>query len=154
MRGSDENRKQNGFPESLRAEGGQNQDALIVRDQDALWELMDEWKAAEPSAAFDENVLSRIREERAAEIEAKPWWSAIAGMFGPRGLALAGVAATVVLALVMLRSPQEPAENSSTPAVVQEISVQQVETALEDFEMLDELYSAGTVEENPQNNKI
>lgn len=155
MSGSNETPKRNGYPEALRAEGGREQDPLVSHEQDALWELLDEWKATEPSAAFDETVLARIREEQAAESEKRSWWSAFAGLWGPRGFALAGVVATVVFALVMLQRPQLPPDTDpSTPELAQEISAQQVETALEDLQMLDELYSASTVEENQQNNKM
>jgi hypothetical protein len=70
-----------------------------------------------------------------------------------RGLGLAGALATVLFAVALLREPVTMPEALHSQTASQELSAQQVEMALEDLRMLDELYSAPTPEDN-QNKKI
>jgi hypothetical protein len=147
------------FPESLRADG------VAPDEQDAVWALLDEWKGGEPGAGFDEAVMARIRaEEQQQESRGLPGGSGIAAWFrgfggwvrglGPvRGFGLASALAMVLLAAVILRQPAPPTETPEGPGVSQELTAQQVEMALEDLQMLDELYNTPVPEEN-SNKKI
>ena len=151
-------RGRDGFPDELRRSNEGVENTALAREQDALWELLDEWKAGDPPASLDAAILAKVREENT--VLERGWWSRLAGLWSPRGFALAGVVATLVLAMVMMRSPEVTPDGSATPGdsgtavLTQDLSTQQVELALEDFEMLNELYSPATADDSPQNNKI
>ncbi|MDZ7639251.1 MAG: hypothetical protein U5J83_13535 [Bryobacterales bacterium] len=144
-------REQAGFPDSLRAEG------VAPGEQDAVWALLDEWQPGELSPGFDEAVLARIRREESPDAAKAGWvqgfveW--LKGLDGMRGLGLAGALATVVFAMVMLRGPVTVPADDPLQTATQELSAQQVEMALEDLRMLDELYNAPATEDK-QNDKL
>lgn len=137
------------FPESAR--GG-----VAPETREAVWAMLDEWNAGEPQPGFDAAVLARVRAEEGPAsqngwIEGLVSW--FRGMDLMRGFGLAGAVATVLFAAMMLREPAATPEIPPSQAASQDLSAQQVELALEDLRMLDELYSAPAPEEN-QNKKI
>lgn len=138
------------FPEDLRTEG------VAPEAQDAVWALLDEWKAGEPSEGFHAAVLARIQAEESHAVPGG-WTHGLVAWFSAmdvvRGLGLAGTLATVLFAVALLREPVTMPEELHSQTASQELSAQQVEMALEDLRMLDELYSAPTSEDN-QNKKI
>lgn len=138
------------FPESLRAEN------VAPEAQDSVWALLDEWNPGEPSEGFDVAVLARIRDEEGVAAPTS-WIQGLVAWFGAmdvvRGFGLAGALAMVLFAVAMLRQPVTMPEELHTQAASQEISAQQVEMALEDLRMLDELYSTPAPEDN-HNKKI
>jgi hypothetical protein len=148
------------FPESLRADG------IAPEEQDAVWALLDEWKPGEPSESFDAAVMARIREDGDShsglvtdgQIAGLDGWLGgfrawLAGLGPVRGFGLAGALAMILLAAVMLRQPVAPGESPESTTAGQEFTAQQAEMALEDLQMLDELYNAPIPEET-QNKKI
>lgn len=160
MRHTDPRGEKMQFPESLRADG------VAPEEQDAVWALLDEWKPGEPSTGFDAAVLARIQQEEDSHAHrlvvpsasgAVGWLhgfrSWLAGLGPVRGFSLAGAIAMVLLAAVMLRQPVAPVATPESANAGQEFTAQQVEMALEDLQMLDELYNASVPEEN-SNNKL
>jgi hypothetical protein len=160
MKHTDPRRENAPFPESLRADG------VAPEEQDAVWALLDEWKPGEPSPSFDAAVMARIREdgETASQLGSDREGAGLGGWLGGfrawltglgpvRGFGLAGALAMVLLAAVMLRQPVAPGESPESTTAGQEFTAQQAEMALEDLQMLDELYNAPIPEES-QNKKI
>jgi hypothetical protein len=160
MKHTDPRRENAPFPESLRADG------VAPEEQDAVWALLDEWKPGEPSPSFDAAVMARIRNEGESasrlgtdtQIEGLSGWLRgfgvwLAGLGAARGFGLAGALAMILLAAVMLRQPVAPGESPESTTAGQEFTAQQAEMALEDLQMLDELYNAPIPEES-QNKKI
>jgi hypothetical protein len=162
MQNLDHHKRKPDFPESLRGEG------IAREEQDAMWQVLEEWDPGEPSADFDDAVMARIQAEDAGESRRSTslhtGFSANAGVFAvlwqwfhavatPRGLAMAGALATLVIAMVVLRSPDNPSIDTNPVPVTMDISAQQVEMALEDLQLLDELYSPPAIEDT-QSNKL
>lgn len=162
MQNLDHHKRKADFPESLRGEG------IAREEQDAIWQMLEEWDPGEPSADFDDAVMARIRAEDAGESRQSALlqagastnagvfaalWRWLNGLSTPRGLALAGALATLLIAMVILRSPESPSIDPNPAPVTMDISAQQVEMALEDLQLLDELYST-PVAEDSQNNKL
>lgn len=160
MKHTDPRRESAPFPESLRADG------VAPGEQDAIWALLDEWKPGEPSPSFDAAVMARVREEEesasrlvaVSQAEGLGGWlrgfgAWLTGLGPVRGFGLAGALAMILFAAVMLRQPVTPGESSEAANAGQEFTAQQAEMALEDLQMLDELYNAPVPEES-QNKKI
>jgi len=121
---------------------------------DALWRILDEWQAPQPSTWFDETVMARIRSEASPATNEQvrpPWWRAAGLLFaGGRSWAVCAALATVLLAAVLLRMPGE-VQPGAEQAMGPELSAQQVETALEDLRMLEELYGIPSPEDAQSN---
>jgi len=103
----------------------------VFEQQLALFETMDQWETAEPSAGFDEAVYARIRRD------GEPFWCRF--LFASWKPALgAGLAAAAVLIGVFAFDQQpvdEPAQVAVKSAAEAEY-YQQIERALDDVEML------------------
>ena len=140
-------RKTPAFPE------GSHSEVAMREAQEAVSPLLDEWKAGEPAPGFDACVLARIRAEERPQGRAEGLVAWFRAMNAVRGFGLAGAVATVLFAALMLREPAMTPENLPSQAAVQDLSAQQVELALEDLRMLDELYSAPAPEDS-YNKKI
>lgn len=113
----------------------------ISGESDTLWQALDDWKLPEPGEDFDASVMARIRQEESAASPENPpaaassWLESWRWLLTGRAWAVSGVLAAVLLAVVILRQPPEVVEEPGL-----ELSAQQVEWALEDLEMLEELY--------------
>ena len=120
-------------------------------ESDPLWQALDDWRVSEPGPKFDSDVMVRIRQEKATEqTECTPTASWLEGwrwLVTGRALAFSGTLATVLLVATVLRQrPDAPASPDTETAM--EVSAQQVEWALEDLEMLEELYGLGESQGN------
>lgn len=121
--------------------------------QDPLWQVLDEWKAPQPGSAFDNQVMARIREEEFAQTSRNSSWKTWFGFReSGRGWAVSAALATVLFAGVLLRTPQDLAP-APEPTTGMEFSAQQVEMALDDLRMLDELYGS-TGQEDGQSDRL
>lgn len=109
----------------------------IAEAQRAAWNALDEWTAAPISSDFDDRLYARIAAE-----EARPWWR----RFWPHDmhrftwkLALSMAAAcAVILAVLLLRAPLTP--ETPTPVAAQKtVDLDQVESALDDVDMLNQI---------------
>ncbi len=126
---------------------------LAADASDPLWQLLDDWKAPLPGDGFDERVMARIREDAASLESNKSGWRSWFGWLGTgRGWAVSATVATLLLAAVLLRMPQDlpPAPEQAATA---EFSAQQVELALDDLRMIEELYGSA-VQEESQNDRL
>lgn len=141
-------RKAAALPEGSHSEGAMRE------AREAMWPLLDEWKAGEPAPGFDASVLARIRAEDRPQGRLGGLVAWFRAMNAVRGFGLAGAVATVLFAALMLREPATAPETLPSQVAVQDLSAQQVELALEDLRMLDELYSAPVPEDNYNNKKI
>lgn len=135
---------------ALPAEGG---DSLL--DEDPLWRTLDDWDVSTPTAAFDAQVMARVRQEADAEPRTKAatagstsWTSWFTGHWWATGAALA----SVLLAIVLFQRPAQDISELAFPTdLTMEISAQQVDTTLEDLEILEELYGFAPVEDLQRN---
>ncbi len=111
---------------------------LHFRDgQRAVWSALDHWEAMPASPDFDRRLYRRI------EAEGQPgWWSRLFRQGGPVLLRPAFPLAAVCLLLVagfLLEYPNltnSPAGDASRASAVETLEADQVETTLDDVEML------------------
>lgn len=99
----------------------------------ATMQLLDEWKAPEPSPYFDTRMAARLREEKASE--APGWWQRIRARlsFDGRIQLRPAMAAALGLALIVgAGTYEEFAHLNRTPA-----SAQTVSPTVKDLELLD-----------------
>lgn len=142
----------NSLPDNL-ADGG----PVEQESRDAMWRVLDEWQAPSPDASFDARVMARIRAET-SDVPARDGWRAWFGWLPTgRSWAVAAAMATLVLAALLLRTPANltppPDAAVGTGMASAELSVQQVEMAIEDLRMLEELYGS-TAQEDGQSNRL
>ena len=105
----------------------------MFEQQLALFETMDQWETAEPSAGFDEAVYARIREDA----EVQPSWRRL--LFGSWKPALAARLAAAAVLLGVFLFDQQPVDEPAHFAVKSAAEAeyyQQIESALDDVEML------------------
>jgi hypothetical protein len=108
----------------------------VYLEQQALWRAMDAWETPDVSAGFDRRLFARIG-------RASPWapFDWLLRLFRPLQPAFPAALAGVVLlaALVVQQDRQLPVEDPA--AAVQTLEredVRQIETALDDIQMLSE----------------
>jgi anti-sigma factor RsiW len=104
--------------------------------QQAVWSALDAWEAAPVSPDFDRRLYRRI-EERGS------WWNILLQPFRPafvrQGLPIAAAACLLVMVGILIDRPA--GETVVIPAVQTEVvQADQVDTALEDMEMLREFH--------------
>jgi anti-sigma factor RsiW len=105
--------------------------ARVLSAQRAVWEALDAWTPEPVSPDFNRRLYARIENQPAG------FWSRMAQRFPIRPAIPMAAAATVVLAAFLIQVPQ-PA-GSTHPVAGDPIDAEQVETALEDMEMLRQL---------------
>jgi hypothetical protein len=117
----------------------------VYLEQQALWRAMDAWEVPEVSAGFDRRLFARIG-------KASPWapvdW--LLRLVRPLQPAFPAALACVVLmaAVVVNRVGEAPAgETTAVIRTVEREEVQQIETALDDIQMLRDLEIASVDEE-------
>lgn len=116
----------------------------LPSESDPLWRTLDDWQMPEPGQKFDADIMARIRQEKAAE-QAKEipttssWLDGWRWLFAGKAWVLSGSLAAALLAMVILWQPSEVPVSPDTETAM-DVSAQQVEWALEDLEMLEELY--------------
>lgn len=113
-----------------------------VAEQRAVWEALDAWKPAPVSADFNARLYQKISEEAAGA-----WWRRLfrvnwSWAFRP---AIPVAAACAALAIAFLvRGPAVP---PGTPvAAQQKVSIEQVERALDDLDMLKQISAPAPAE--------
>jgi len=117
--------------------------ADFVTRQQGVWRALDEWAPEPVSADFDRKLEARIAAE-----PAESWWHAfvrgLASPFRRPAFSLAAAAvATLALILLLPRQPagQEPATRAEA------VEIEQVESVLEDLDMLNQLAPANSAEQ-------
>jgi anti-sigma factor RsiW len=110
----------------------------FVARQRAVWNALDGWEAPPVSADFDRRLYGRIQEQVS-------WWDLVRRPLRPvllrRGLPIAVTAGLVIVAGLLFQGPAElPAPTAPKSAKVMEgVSADQVERAVDDMEMLRDL---------------
>jgi anti-sigma-K factor RskA len=108
-----------------------------------VWSALDAWQAEPISESFDASLLERI--EAGDRPSRWQWiWHPLA-VFGWRPVLPVAAAAIVVVAVLLMRAPN----GTNTPVVgknVEVVDVEQVEKALDDIDMLKQLYAAPQAE--------
>jgi anti-sigma factor RsiW len=99
-----------------------------------VWTTLDEFKAPEVSPDFDARLYARIAAEKSA-----PWWRRLLWPAGPiawwkPAIPVAACAALAVALIV--RGPAGGPADGNKQAKVEPVSMEQVEQALEDLELL------------------
>src|SRR5579884_496768 len=115
----------------------------LAEAQQAVWDALDEWPAAPVSDDFDQRLYARIAAEEAA-----PWWKRL-GITLPHGAFAWGPALAVafgcvaILAVFLLQGPVIERHLAPGPTAQQKtIDIDQVESALDDVDMLNQLGGA------------
>jgi anti-sigma factor RsiW len=106
----------------------------MVAEQRAVWEALDAWKPAPISVDFNARLYQRISEEAAVA-----WWQRLfrvnwSSIFRP---AVPVAAACAVLAIAFL--VKSTAVTPSSPIATHKVSIEQVERALDDMDMLKQI---------------
>ena len=104
----------------------------------ATMNLLDEWKAPEPSPYFDQKLAARLREERAAAAQPR----GVLGWLSLRWQQTAAVAATAALAFVIgfsVLKPEAPPAPVESAAVADLQELDQNADLYANFDMLDEM---------------
>ena len=108
----------------------------------AVWNALDEWPAVQVSDDFDRRLQARIVAE-----EAEPWWKRVwPGMSISWKPAISVAAAcAAILIIFLLQGPfleRGPMPWTGTQTVQQKVDIDQVESALDDVDMLNQLGGA------------
>ena len=122
----------------------------FVAGQRAVVAALDGWEAPPVSADFDRRLYARIAREAS-------WWDRISRPFSPalirRGLPVAAAAGLVLVALLVMNRPESvPPAPPAAAQQVEPLRPDQVETALQDMEMLREF--SGLVQPDPADAKM
>ena len=105
----------------------------MFEQQLELLRTMDQWETDEPSAGFDEAVYARIRHDA----EARPFWRRL--LFGSWKPAFAAGLAAAAVFLGVYGFDQQPVDEAAQVAAKSAAETeyyQQIESALDDVEML------------------
>ena len=107
----------------------------LVGSQSAVWKALEEWRAAPVSADFDRSLFRKI------DAEARDgWWNRLARRWLaglPRPMLPAAAVCAVVLVAFLLQRPSVSTFPVETRA--DRVDVEQVESALDDLDMLRQL---------------
>lgn len=113
----------------------------VAANQKAVWEALDSWKPSSISADFNERVYRRIAQE-----EALAWWRRPLrnwSSFLRPSMPLAAACAALVIAFVMKDIRVAPSVPVSPG---RQVSIEQVERALDDMDLLKQLSAPAAAE--------
>ena len=104
----------------------------IAAEQKAVWDALDAWRPATISADFNDRLYRRISEQGAAA-----WWlRPLRFNWGLRpALPVAAACAAIMVAFLV----KEPPRAHRPLAAAQKVSIEQVENALDDVDMLKQM---------------
>lgn len=114
----------------------------LAAEQAAVWKALDAWEAPPVSPDFDQRLYRRIGGDAPAS-----WWQRVTSLFRPlplrRALPLTAIAGLLLMAGLLLQhqgkvAPVEPRGES--------VRAKQVETTLDDLELLQQFGAAGSAE--------
>ena len=101
--------------------------------QQVVWQALEDWEPAEVSLDFDRRLYARIEQD-------VTWWTRLLRPLHPlfrHSVPIAAAAGVIVMAgLLMNRPPAIPASPVPHSAQVEALQPEQVESALDDMEML------------------
>jgi hypothetical protein len=112
----------------------------MYEQQEMVWETLDLWEPAEPSAGFDRALYQKIERSRATSFtDVWSWLRGLGDRLGEMRPSLAATVAALLLAAgVILTQPRRAVEDvsaQSSPQVETEY-VEQMDQALDDIEMV------------------
>ena|SRR5579885_1495112 len=111
-------------------------------EQKAVWEALDGWKPAAISPDFNAKLYARISEDVGL-----PWWERALRVNWSRALRPAMPVAAACAAIVIAFLIKEPSLARRTSVTVeQKVSIEQVERALDDMDMLKQMSLTTPVE--------
>jgi len=103
----------------------------FARGQQAVWQALEAWEAEPVSMDFDRRLFARIEQTPVS------WWTRLMGPVMHHAMPIAAAAGVMVFAGLMLQRPAiEPVAPVQESAQVETLGPEQVETALDDMEML------------------
>ena len=118
--------------------------ARFVQAQQAVWNALGQWEPEPVSADFDRRLYQTI------EAKPKSWINRIFRPLQPlwRPAVPLAAACLLIVAGVVLHTPQAPANTAGSQVRAEKIEAEQVERALDDLQMLRELTLAPSKEDD------
>jgi anti-sigma factor RsiW len=111
----------------------------FIGAQQAVWQALEDWDPAEVSLDFDRRLYTRIEQDVSSWAR---WWTHLMRPLNPllrHSVPIAATAGVVIMAgLLMNRPAAVPAAPAPQSAQVEALQPEQVESALDDMEMLRE----------------
>lgn len=115
----------------------------LAAAQRAVWSTLGDWRPMPVSSDFDQRLFECI-----AEQEQRAWWRRLPQVHRPWRSAIPVASACAVLIAAFLM--QQPVSRLAPPAPVQpKVQLEQLEHALDDMDMLNQL-GVAAAPENPQ----
>ena len=103
----------------------------FAQNQEMVWQALEGWEAEPVSMDFDRRLFARIAQAPAS------WWTRLTGQVMHHAVPVAAAAGGMILAGVMLERPAvTPATPPAQSAQVETLGPEQVQSALDDMEML------------------
>ena len=103
----------------------------FAQSQKMVWQAMEAWEAEPVSMDFDRRLFARIEQAPAS------WWARLTGQVMHHAVPVAAAAGVMIMAGLMLERPAvTPVEPPQESAQVETLGPEQVQSALEDMEML------------------
>jgi anti-sigma factor RsiW len=113
--------------------------------QRQVWDALDAWEPVEVSADFDQKLFARMEQEDASSVLTRWWrrWSESMAFSWRPAISVAAACLVIVTGLVL--RPTEPVlpDAGKSGHHLEAVDIEQVETALEDMEMLKQLQWTG-----------
>jgi anti-sigma factor RsiW len=120
----------------------------LAESQKAVWSALDHWPAAPVSPDFDQKLYARI-----AQQEQESWWQRMSHWNWSWRPAMPVAAACAALIAAFLLKPPVPIPVNPAHAP-QKIQMEQVESALDDMDMLKQITSVSSADSTPSPEKI
>ena len=102
----------------------------FARSQKMVWQGLEAWEPEPVSMDFDRRLFARIEQAPVS------WWARVTGQVMHHGVPVAAAAGVIILAGLMLRPAVTPVEPPQESAQVETLGPEQVQSALDDMEML------------------
>ena len=103
----------------------------FARRQRTVWQALEAWEAEPGSMDFDRRLFARIQQAPAS------WWARLTGQVMHHAVPVAAAAGIMILAGLALQRPAVmPVEPPQGSAQVETLGPEQVQSALDDMEML------------------
>src|SRR5260370_16112416 len=113
--------------------------------QRKVWDALDAWEPVEVSADFDKKLFARIEQEDASSPLTRWWhrWSESMAFSWRPAISVAAACLVIVTGLVLRPSDPTPLDMAKSGHHMEAVDIEQVESALEDMEMLKPLQWTG-----------
>jgi anti-sigma factor RsiW len=103
----------------------------FAQSQEVVWQALEAWEVEPVSMDFDRRLFARI------ENTPPSWWTRLTGQVMHHAVPVAAAAGVMILAGLMLERPSVmPVEPPRESAQVETLGPEQVQSALDDMEML------------------